>query len=258
LKNTKFKGADPVFGDKKEELMNTALIFAGGTGQRMNARAKPKQFLELHGKPIIIYTLEHFEFHPEIDRILIVCLESWMSELQHRLNQYGFEKIFQVIPGGNGGHESIYKGLKALESVCKPDDIVLIHDGVRPLINEELISENIANAKISGAVITAEPASESLIYSQNGQHVDKVPHRSSMYVAKAPQTFQYGLIWELYQRAYSEGIPTVDSSHLCSLYDVEMQLVRSTPNNIKITTPADYYIFRALYEAMENQQILGL
>lgn len=238
--------------------MVTALIFAGGTGQRMNARAKPKQFLELHGKPIILYTLEHFEEHCEIDHIVVVCLESWIDELKLWLKRYDFSKITQIVAGGSTGHESIYNGLKVMEGSCQPDDIVLIHDGVRPLINEELISANIAKVKECGTAISVEPVIESIIYSEQGDLINSVPERDRMYVAKAPQSFRYGAIWELHQRAHRDKLITVDSAHLCSIYGAELHMVISPPNNMKITSPADYYIFRALYEARESQQILGI
>jgi 2-C-methyl-D-erythritol 4-phosphate cytidylyltransferase len=237
--------------------MATALIFAGGTGYRMNAHAKPKQFLELHGKPIIIYTLEHFEIHPEIDDIIVVCLEDWISDLKHMLRQYEFQKVSQIVPGGDGGDKSIYNGLKALHGQCAPEDIVLIHDGVRPLINAELISANIAKVKKHGAVITVEAATESVVRLNGDDQIAEVPPREKMYSAKAPQSFRYGMIWDLYQKARRDGVRTIDSAHLCSIYGIEMHTVKSTPNNMKITAPADYYIFRALFEAMENEQILG-
>jgi len=238
--------------------MITALIFAGGSGQRMNTHAKPKQFLELHGKPVIIYTLEHFENHPEIDNIIVVCLENWIKALKGFLRLYGLNKVSQIITGGEGGDISIYNGLKALENICKQDDIVLIHDGVRPLINADLISLNIDKVKKFGTSITVEAATESIVRLDGDDHVEEVPPRDKMYSAKAPQSFNYGLIWELYQRARREGLRTIDSAHLCSIYGVDLYTVKSTPNNIKITAPADYYIFRALFEAMENEQILGI
>ncbi len=238
--------------------MNAALIFAGGTGQRMNSRARPKQFLELHGKPIILYTLEHFEEHPEIDSIVIVCLENWIDELKLLLRRYDIRKVAEIVPGGNTGHESIYNGLKALGSICKAEDIILIHDGVRPLITQELISANIAKVKECGTAITVEPAVESVVSSENGDLIDSVPKRNNMYTAKAPQSFYYGMIFDLYQRARNDGLLTIDSAHLLSIYGMEMHTVKSPPNNMKITAPADYYIFRALFEAVENQQIFGL
>lgn len=238
--------------------MVTALIFAGGTGKRMNSRSKPKQFLEMHGKPIIIYTLEHFEYHNEIDRILIVCLNDWIEELKGLLKRYGITKVVNIVPGGETGHDSIYNGLVAMQECSDANDIVLIHDGVRPLINEELISQNIKAVKQYGNAITAEAARESVVRSVDGNSICEVPLRSQMYTAKAPQSFFYKDILDLYERAQKENVKTIDSAHLCSLYDVEMHMVESTRNNLKITEPADYYVYRALYEALEGQQIFGL
>ena len=238
--------------------MIRTLIFAGGTGQRMNSRSKPKQFLEVHGKPIIIYTIEHFEYHPEIDDIVVVCLKEWIEELQGILKRYGITKVSLIVPGGETGHDSIYLGLEALNKTCKPDDIILIHDGVRPLITEELITKNILTARECGNAITSESVRESVVRSADKMVIDSMPPRDEMYIAKAPQTFRYAEIYDLYLRARKDGIKTVDSAYLCNLYNVRMSLVESTPNNIKITAPADYYIFRALYEAIEGQQIFGL
>lgn len=238
--------------------MATALIFAGGTGKRMNTRSKPKQFLELHGKPIIIYTLEHFEYHEEIERIVVVCITDWITELKGLLRRYGITKVEQIIPGGETGHDSIYYGLAAMKDTCEDDEIVLIHDGVRPLINEELITRNIEAVKKYGTAITVEAARESVVRCIDGKNVSEVPPRGEMYTAKAPQSFRYRQILNLYERAQREGIGSIDSSHLCSIYHVPMHVVESTKNNLKITEPADYYMYRALYEAVESQQIFGI
>lgn len=238
--------------------MVTALIFAGGTGQRMNTRSKPKQFLELHGKPVIAYTIEHFEYHPMVDNIVVVCLEGWIDEFKGILRRYELSKVSMVIPGGPTGHDSIYNGLNALKDSAQDDDIILIHDGVRPLITEELITKNIKAVEKYGNAITVEPARESVLESRDGENVDLVPEREQMYIAKAPQTFRYKDIMKLYQKAKDAGHRSIDSSHLLSIYNVPMHIVLSTSNNIKITEPADFYIFRALYEATENQQILGM
>lgn len=238
--------------------MVTALIFAGGTGKRMNSRSKPKQFLELHGKPIIIYTLEHFEYHEEIDNIVIVCIREWMEELEGFLKRFGITKVVKVIPGGETGHDSIYCGLAAMEDMAAEGDIVLIHDGVRPLINEDLITLNIEAVRKYGNAITSEAARESVIRSMDGENICEVPPRDQMYIAKAPQSFYYGDILRLYRTAREDGVKSIDSSHLCSLYGKPMHLILSTRNNMKITEPADFYIYRALYEALENQQIFGI
>ncbi|MCI9439421.1 MAG: 2-C-methyl-D-erythritol 4-phosphate cytidylyltransferase [Lachnospiraceae bacterium] len=239
-------------------MMTTALIFAGGAGKRMNSRSKPKQFLEMHGKPIIIYTLEHFEYHEEVDGIVIVCIKEWITELKGLLKRYGITKVMKIVPGGDTGHDSIYNGLLSMTDSMKKEDIVLIHDGVRPLITRELISENISAVKKYGSAITAEPVRESVVRSIDGKNISDVPVRDEMYVAKAPQSFCFGEILGLYERACADGIKTIDSSHLCSIYHIPMHMVGSTKNNIKITEPADFYIYRALYEALEGQQVFGI
>ena len=136
--------------------MVKVLIFAGGTGRRMNARTRPKQFLMMHGRPIILYTLEKFERHPDIGEIVIVCLEGWIDRLWDYIHQYMLKKVTIIVPGGPTGHDSIYNGLVAMEQTTDPRDIVLIHDGVRPLITPELITTNIQAVKNYGNAITAE------------------------------------------------------------------------------------------------------
>lgn len=238
--------------------MVTALIFAGGTGKRMNSRSKPKQFLEVHGKPIIIYTLEHFEYNDSIDNIVVVCIKEWIEELKGLIKRFGISKVTTIVPGGETGHDSIYLGLVAMKEQAEEGDIVLIHDGVRPYINEDLINENIRVVKKYGNAITSEAVRESVVRSVDGETIIEVPRREQMYTAKAPQSFYYSDIMGLYKRAREDGIKTIDSSHLCSIYHVQMHLVKSTKNNLKITEPADFYIYRALYEAMESQQVFGL
>ena len=238
--------------------MVTALIFAGGTGRRMNSRSKPKQFLEMHGKPIIIYTLEHFEYHEDVENIVVVCLAHWIEELKGLLKRYGITKVSKIVSGGETGHDSIYLGLDAMRQQAREDDIVLIHDGVRPFINEELITQNIKSVMKYGNAITVEAARESVVRSMDGETISEVPPRGEMYTAKAPQSFRFFDIMELYDMARENGVKTIDSSHLCSLYHVPMHIVKSTKNNLKITEPADFYIYRALYEAMESQQIFGI
>lgn len=238
--------------------MITALIFAGGTGRRMNSRSKPKQFLEMHGKPIIIYTLEHFEYHEQIDNIVVVCLKQWIEELKGLLKRFGISKVKKIVPGGATGHDSIYCGLASMKGFCREEDIVLIHDGVRPLITEKLITENIESVKKYGSAITSEMTKESVVRSRDGEEICDVLPRDQIYVAKAPQSFYYGKILHLYEMAQKDDIKSIDSSHLCSMYQEPMHLLLGTKNNMKITEPADFYIYRALYEALESQQVYGL
>ena len=239
--------------------MNIALIFAGGTGQRMNSKSKPKQFLELHGKPILIHTLEYFQYHEEIDAICIVCLSGWEEELRRQLKLYHIDKVKWITAGGETGHDSIYNGLKVLMNNCGSDDIVLIHDGVRPLISDELISANIAMVKECGNAITVEDAAESVVVMDCDENsIKDMPKRKLVKVAKAPQCFYFKDIWEVHELAQKDGFKSIDSSDLMHRYGRKLYTVKSTPYNIKIATPADYYVFRAIYEARENSQIFGL
>lgn len=239
--------------------MNIALIFAGGTGQRMNSKSRPKQFLEMHGKPILIYTLEYFENHSEIDGICVVCLKGWEDELRKLLDVYRINKVKWITSGGETGHDSIYNGLKVLESECSMDDIVLIHDGVRPLISSELISANIDSVNKYGNAITVEAAAESVVVvDEKDSTISNMPRRDLSKIAKAPQSFYLRDILEVHRQAQVEGFKSIDSAHLMNRYNKKMYTVDSTPFNIKIATPADYYVFRAIYEARENSQIFGL
>lgn len=239
--------------------MNIALIFAGGTGQRMNTASKPKQFLELHGKPIIIYTLEHFQHHPKIDGIVVVCLEDWIPYCKELLEKFHISKALDVVPGGVNGQESIYNGLVAAHNRYPADTVVLIHDGVRPLINEQIITDDILCVNEHGSAITVSPAIETIVLKQKNGHVGNIFDRSECEMAKAPQCFYLGDIFANHERAKAEGkLEFIDSASLMQHYGCELSTVVGPTENIKITTPADFYIFRAIVDARENMQILGL
>lgn len=238
--------------------MVTALIFAGGVGERMNSRMKPKQFLEIHGKPILIYTIEWFEAHPQVDYICVVCLQSWIGELKRQLDKNRIQKVKWIIAGGNTGHDSIYLGLKAIVHECGKDTIVLIHDGVRPLISEELITDNINATLKCGNAITASKETESLARVTNNQTAEQILDKREMYIIRAPQTFFLKDIWSVHLRAQKEGFKAIDSADLMNHYGCQLHIVEGFPYNIKITSPSDYYIFRAIYDAKENLQIFGI
>ena len=239
--------------------MNVALIFAGGSGTRMNTKSRPKQFLQLHGKEIIIYTLEHFERHPDIDAIAVVCIADWIDYLKKALKKHDISKVKWIVPGGETGQDSIFNGLYAIHKDCPEDSIVLIHDGVRPLINEKLISDNIESVKEHGSAITVTPVIETVMLTENDNRVYKSVNRDKCCTAKAPQSFWLKDIYEAHMKARGEGIHNkIDSATMMSDYGHALYTVAGGPENIKITTPTDFYIFRALTDAMENSQIFGL
>lgn len=239
--------------------MNIAVIFAGGVGTRMNAKAKPKQFLELHGKPILIHTIEWFERHPEIDGIVIASVSEWIDYLNDLLKKYNIRKVVDVVPGGESGQLSIFNGLVAAEKHFPKDSIVLIHDGVRPLINEQVISDNIKQVKQSGSAITTSPTVETFVVVDEEMKVNEIPQRELSKLAKAPQSFILSEILEVQRQAQNDKIfNAIDSCTLMNMYGRDLTLVEGPIENIKITTPTDYFIFRAIYEARENKQIYGI
>lgn len=238
--------------------MNYALIFAGGTGQRMNTKSKPKQFLELHGKPLIIYTIEVFENCKEIDGILIVCLEQWIPYMNTLLKKYFIRKVIDVIPGGISGQISIRNGVIRLYELCKRDSIVLVHDGVRPLIDEKTIKDNICCVKEHGNAITITPAVETVVLENEIDDDITIFNRSQCRMARAPQSF---FLKDLYEaHIWAQKIKKndfIDSACLMHTFGKKLHTVTGPIENIKITTPMDFYIFRAIEDAKENQQIFG-
>lgn len=244
---------------KRKGTTNIAIIFAGGSGIRMRSSAVPKQFLEFHGKPLIIHTLEHFERHREVHGIVVACIAGWVDHLQSLLERFDVKKVRHVVEGGATAQMSIFKGLQAIEDDSGGDVIVLVHDGVRPIIDDEMISRNIQSVKDYGSAVTAYPALETPIVSTSGTTVDKVLDRSVVYVAQAPQSFYLGNLLECHRKAQAKGkLDYIDS---CSLYretHPKVHLVKGGRSNIKVTTPEDYYVFRALSELKQIQDIEGL
>ena len=237
----------------------SALIFAGGTGKRMNTKTLPKQFLELHGKPIIIHTIEHFEAHSEIKDIVVVCVDDWLDYCKDLLAKFNIKKVSQVVPGGETGQMSIFNGLETLrEKYQGNDDYVLIHDGVRPLIDEETISKNIESVKKYGTAITVKPVIETVVQVDEEDIINNVIERSTCQTAVAPQSFVLSEIYSLHMRAQAEKLfDMTDSATLARYFGLPLHTVMGGSENIKITTPSDFYIFRAIYEARENAQIFG-
>ena len=238
--------------------MNVAVIFAGGTGQRMNTKTKPTQFLELHGKPILIYTLELFQQAPSVDGIVLVVLENWIPYSMELVERYRLTKVKAIVPGGETGQDSIFNGLAKAHELYPDDSVVLIHDGVRPLINVETIEKSIQNTIKNGCSITVSPAIETIALMTSEGSVGDILPRGSCQMAKAPQSFILGEIYNNHVTARKEGkTDFIDSASLMQYYGKKLYTIIGPAENIKITTPADYYIFRAIIDARENSQIFG-
>lgn len=238
--------------------MNVAIIFAGGTGQRMNSKAKPKQFLELYSKPIIIYTLEHFEQCDEIDSIIIVCIKDWIDYCWKIVRKFEISKVIDIIPGGETGFKSRYIGLKRAKEIYSDNTIILMHDGVRPLIDKETIIADIDCVKNNGSAITVSPATETIATKNESGFVGEIIDRSKCQIAKAPQCFYLRELLTAHEIAIENGVEDcIDCAFLMQSQGYNIYSVEGKSENIKITTPSDFYIFRAIIDARENSQIFG-
>ncbi|OFI47927.1 IspD/TarI family cytidylyltransferase [Floricoccus penangensis] len=241
--------------------MNIGLIFAGGVGSRMKSKkAKPKQFLEVHGKPIIVHTIELFQNTPEVDAVVVVCVADWISYMEDLSEKFRLTKVKKIVSGGETGQGSIYNGLLAAKEITGSEDsVVIIHDGVRPLINEKLIAANIESVEKKGSAVTIAPAKETFLIVDDENQVQSVPDRNHSLIAKAPQSFWLDEILNIHNKALKDGVTdSIDSSTLMYSYGKKLSVVEGPVENIKITTPDDFYMFKALFDARENEQIYGI
>ena len=239
--------------------MNIAIIFAGGTGQRMNTKTKPKQFLELHGKPIIIYTIEHFEQHEQIDGIIVVCVDGWIDYCQNLIEKFHINKVKSIIRGGETGMLSRFEGVKKAAELYPEDTVCLMHDGVRPMIDHDIISRNIESVEKNGSAVTVAPAIETIAVRGTDNKVGQIIDRSKCQMAKAPQSFRLGKLLDAHQKAVDAGmLDCIDTAYLMQLQGNDVYTVEGSAENIKITTPTDFYTFRALMDIRENSQIFGV
>ncbi|MBO6162241.1 MAG: 2-C-methyl-D-erythritol 4-phosphate cytidylyltransferase [Eubacterium sp.] len=233
-------------------MSNIALIIAGGSGNRMHQDI-PKQFLTVNEKPVIVYTLEAFQNHPEIDAIAVVCISGWEQVLWAYAKQFNITKLKTVVPGGENGQGSIRNGVYELEKLYNREDLVLIHDAIRPMVSAEIISDNIRVAMEHGNAITVIPCAEAMLQTEDGQASSGSYPRDRLKRTQTPQAFHIGDIADLHRRALEAGITNSVAS--CTLM-IEMgeQVFFSvgSEKNIKLTTVEDLDIFKALLAAKRS------
>lgn len=233
-------------------MANIALIIAGGAGNRMHQDI-PKQFLTVNERPVIVYTLEAFEKHPEIDSIAVVCIEGWEQVLWAYAKQFNISKLKYVIPGGKNGQDSIRNGVYELEKHYSSEDLVLIHDAIRPMVSAEIISDNIRVAREYGNAITVIPCAEAMMQTEDGLVSTGSYPRDNLKRTQTPQAFRLGNICDLHRKALEAGI--LNSVASCTLM-IEMgkQVYFSTGSekNVKLTTVEDIDIFKALLAAKRS------
>ena len=208
----------------------------------------------------VFFLVCFFENNKNIDGIVISCLKEKIDDLKRIIEKNNLKKVVSIIPGGNTGQESIYNGLKEIEKRYSKNDIVLIHDGVRPLINDDTINDNINLVKEKRNAITTAPAIETIVRLENENNIIKdIFNRSECFMARAPQSFILNDILDAHEKAVKEKkFDFIDSASIMKYYGYNLNIVNGPPENIKITTPSDFYIFKAILDMKENLNIFGL
>lgn len=228
--------------------MNVAVIIAGGSGTRTNQDI-PKQFLNVLDKPIVVYTMEAFQKHPEIDAIEVVCLDGWHDVLKAYARQFGIAKLKWVVSGGQTGQESIRNGVSNLKDKISDDDIVIIHDGIRPMVSEEVISDCIEKCREHGNGITSLPITEQIFSVENEIYTEKFIPRETLRIQQTPQAYKFEKIYAGYEKAFSENIGISSSSYANTMMaelGEKLYFAKGSSKNIKITTKEDIEIFKAM------------
>ena len=228
--------------------MVNVVIFAGGVGARMKSLDIPKQFIYVDGKPIIIRTLENFANHPQIDNIVISCLKDKIDYLWDLISTYKIPKITSIVAGGENGHQSIHNGLVEVSKFSSPEDIVLICDGVRPLISGELISNCIETAQKYETAVPVTPSIDSVLQSEDGETCCKSLPRKQMYITQAPQGYTMRKIMNAHNEAERRGIDNpISSGELLIELGETIHIFSGERDNIKVTTPEDLKFLRSRY-----------
>ncbi|MBR9947654.1 2-C-methyl-D-erythritol 4-phosphate cytidylyltransferase [Clostridiaceae bacterium Marseille-Q4145] len=231
--------------------MNVALVIAGGVGSRMHQEI-PKQFINVYDKPVLVYTMEAFQRHPMIDAIEVVCLDGWHDILWAYAKQYGITKLKWVVSGGKTGQESIRNGVYHLEDKCSPEDIVIVHDGIRPLVDDTVLSDVIIKCEQYGNAVTAMPYNEQIFVADDEISTVKYIPRETLRRVSTPQAYRYDLLDEKYHEAFEKKIGIYGSSYTNTMMvelGVRLYFAAGSDKNIKLTTTDDLELFKAYLKA---------
>ena len=234
---------------------NIALIISGGVGNRMGQDI-PKQFLNVCDKPVIVYTMECFQRHPEIDGIVIVCIDGWHEMVRSYAKQFGIAKLDSVVSGGKTGFESIVNGTKEVERLYGPDTLILVHDVIRPNLSEKIISENIRVCHEKGNAITCIPCQEAMLFTEDREESHESINRDNLLRTQTPQTFYVRDLRKVQDEALAKGMTnTVASCTLMIEMGYSVYKADGSEKNVKLTTPDDIEIFKALLNSKKDEWI---
>ncbi len=233
--------------------MNIGVVLAGGSGSRMGIVDRPKQFIEIYGKPVIIHTLEAFEINEKIDAICVVCVKDWQEDLGLWLKEYDIRKVKWIANAGSSRQESSLNALDAIKDSCTGDDYVLIHDAARPLISQKIINENIEKVKEYGACDTVIPAHDTVIRSVDGASLESIPVRKELYLGQTPQSFKYSIVRKAYDDYFAlpedKRPEMTDDCGLVLHSGIKIGMAMGDKLNMKITTMEDLLLVKSIVRA---------
>lgn len=234
--------------------MNAAIILAGGTDARFQMDV-PKQFINVNNRPLIVYTLEAFQKHEDIDEIVVVCLNGWQEMVRVYAKQFRINKLTAILAGGKDAQESTYHGLQYFADRFGKGDIVVIHDAIRPMVTQEIISKSIQMCRKKGMGVAATYIMDSIMHSSNGKEGYKTINRYEIMKVQTPQAFDFSLILELHKRAIEQGkLGAWDNSSMITGLGEKVVFSEGSDLNLKINTTEDVAMFRALYKMYQEEE----
>ena len=231
--------------------MVTAIIIAGGSGARMGQDI-PKQFINVYDKPVLIYTLESFQNHPNVDSIEVVCIDGWHDIVRAYAKQFNITKLQWIVSGGETGQESIRNGVYNLEGKCSDDDIIIIHDGIRPMVDETVLSDVIIKCEKYGNAVTSLPYNEQIFVVDDEISTVKYIPRETLRRVSTPQAYKFGKLDRAYHEAYEKKIGIYGSSYTNTMMvelGERLYFAAGSDKNIKLTTKDDLEMFKAYLKA---------
>lgn len=237
--------------------MNIALIIAGGSGQRLGQEI-PKQFINVYDKPVVMYTLQSFQDHPQIDAIELVCIDGWHDVVRAYARQFDIDKLRWIVHGGDTAQESIRNGVYHLDGKCSEEDIIIIHDGIRPLVDDSVLSDVIIKCRQYGNAVTALPYNEQIFVADDDKSTTQYIPREMLRRVSTPQAYQYGILNRAYHEAYEKEIGIYGSAYTNTMMvelGEKLYFAAGSDKNIKITTKDDLELFKA-YLKMEKDKWL--
>ncbi len=236
--------------------MNIAVIIAGGSGHRMGQDI-PKQFINVYDKPILIYTLDSFQRHPMVDAIEVVCIDGWEHVVWAYAKQFGIDKLKWIVKGGDSGQESIRNGVYNLEDKCSDDDVIIIHDGIRPLVDASVLTDVISKAQKFGNAVTSMPYNEQIfvVCEDDPLTTTKFIPRETLRRVATPQAYKFRLLDDKYHEAYEKQIGIYGSHYTNTMMvelGVKLNFASGSDKNIKLTTKDDLELFKGYLSKESN------